>query len=115
MPATATTSFTDHDLHRHGKAVLEPYKAVINGTHPEYYSEAMMDATEAYLAGGGRLLYTGGNGYYWVTGLRQDEPECTEVRKLDTGSRAWHAEPGEGHLACTGERSGLWRSRGRAP
>jgi len=37
------------------------------------------------------------------------------VRKLDAGSRAWQAEPGEGYLACTGERSGLWRSRGRAP
>ncbi len=106
---------TDHDLHRHGVAALSPYRAVINGTHPEYYSETMMDATEAYLAQGGRLLYTGGNGYYWVTGLREEEAECIEVRKLDTGSRAWQAEPGEGHLACTGERSGLWRSRGRAP
>jgi N,N-dimethylformamidase len=60
-------------------------------------------------------MYLGGNGYYWVTGTRQGEPHCIEVRKLDAGSRAWQAEPGEGHLASTGERSGLWRSRGRAP
>ncbi|MFZ1816271.1 MAG: N,N-dimethylformamidase beta subunit family domain-containing protein [Rhizobiaceae bacterium] len=106
---------TDHDLHAEGKALLEPYKTVLNGTHPEYYSEEMMDASEQYLAGGGRILYIGGNGYYWVTGLRDGEPHCIEVRKLDTGSRAWQAEPGEGYLACTGERSGLWRSRGRAP
>ncbi|MCB1420091.1 MAG: DUF6605 domain-containing protein [Zhengella sp.] len=106
---------TDHDLHAEGKALLEPYKVVLNGTHPEYYSEEMMDGTEQYLAGGGRVMYIGGNGYYWVTGLRDGEPHCIEVRKLDTGSRAWQAEPGEGYLACTGERSGLWRSRGRAP
>ncbi|MEZ5792697.1 MAG: DUF6605 domain-containing protein [Nitratireductor sp.] len=106
---------TDHDLHAEGKAALEPYKVVMNGTHPEYYSEEMMDGTEQYLAAGGRVMYIGGNGYYWVTGLREGEPHCIEVRKLDAGSRAWQAEPGEGYLACTGERSGLWRSRGRAP
>ncbi|WP_136660460.1 N,N-dimethylformamidase beta subunit family domain-containing protein [Nitratireductor sp. XY-223] len=106
---------TDHDLHAEGAGALAPYKVVLNGTHPEYYSEEMMDGTEDYLRGGGRVMYLGGNGYYWVTGLRAGEPHCIEVRKLDTGSRAWQAEPGEGHLACTGERSGLWRSRGRAP
>ncbi|MBO9379136.1 LamG domain-containing protein [Sphingomonas histidinilytica] len=106
---------TDHDLHREGVAALAPYRAVLTGTHPEYYSERMLDGTEDYLTGGGRLLYLGGNGYYWVTGLREDEPWCIEVRKLESGSRAWQAEPGEGYLACTGERSGLWRVRGRAP
>ncbi len=106
---------SDHDLHREGVEALRPYKAVINCTHPEYYSEEMMDATEDYLTGGGRLLYIGGNGYYWVTSLCDGDPACIEVRKLDVGSRAWQAEAGEGYLASTGERSGLWRSRGRAP
>ncbi|UVC08030.1 LamG domain-containing protein [Rhizobium sp. TH2] len=106
---------TDHDLHAEGLDCLKPYRTVMNGTHPEYYSEEMMDATEAYLREGGRVMYLGGNGYYWVTGTRKDEPHCIEVRKLDAGSRAWQAEPGEGYLACTGQRSGLWRSRGRAP
>lgn len=106
---------TDHDLHAEGAAALTPYKVVLNGTHPEYYSEQMMDGTEAYLAAGGRVMYLGGNGYYWVTGTREGEPHCIEVRKLDSGSRAWQAEPGEGYLASTGQRSGLWRNRGRAP
>lgn len=106
---------TDHDLHAEGVDALTPYKTILNGTHPEYYSERMMDGTEEYLRKGGRVMYLGGNGYYWVTGTREGEPHCIEVRKLDAGSRAWQAEPGEGHLACTGERSGLWRSRGRAP
>lgn len=106
---------TDHDLHAEGVECLKPYACVLNGTHPEYYSEQMMDATEAYLGQGGRVMYLGGNGYYWVTGTRADAPHCIEVRKLDSGSRAWQAEPGEGYLSSTGQRSGLWRSRGRAP
>jgi N,N-dimethylformamidase len=106
---------TDFDLHAEGVDALKPYRSVINGTHAEYYSERMMDATEDYLAQGGRLMYLSGNGYYWVTGFRDDEPWVMEVRKLDSGSRAWQARPGEGYLASTGERSGLWRHRGRAP
>jgi len=106
---------TDHDLDREGPAALEPYKTVINVTHPEYYSEAMLDATEHYLTRGGRVMYLGGNGYYWVTAACPDDPACIEVRKLDAGSRAWQAEAGEGYLASSGERSGLWRSRGRPP
>ncbi|MEX0340605.1 MAG: N,N-dimethylformamidase beta subunit family domain-containing protein [Arenibacterium sp.] len=106
---------TDHDLDREGVSALSPYKTVLNVTHPEYYSEGMLDATETYLQQGGRVMYLGGNGYYWVTAACPDDPACIEVRKLDSGSRAWQAEPGEGYLASTGERSGLWRNRGRAP
>lgn len=106
---------SDHDVDREGAAALAPYRTVLNVTHPEYYSEGMLDATEQYLTSGGRMMYLGGNGYYWVTAACPDDPACIEVRKLDAGSRAWQAEPGEGYLAATGERSGLWRSRGRAP
>lgn len=106
---------TDHDLDAEGLALLAPYSAVLTGTHPEYYSLGMLDALEDYVAGGGRLGYIGGNGLYWVTETRPEEPWCIEVRKLDTGSRAWQAMPGEGYLATTGDRSGVWRARGRAP
>lgn len=106
---------TDEDLHREGVSALAPYRAVINGTHCEYASERMLDAVEDYLAGGGRLTYLSGNGYYWVVGFREDEPWVMEVRKLEAGSRAWQARAGEHYLACTGERSGLWRHRNRAP
>lgn len=106
---------TDFDLHAEGLDALKPYNVVINGTHAEYYSERMLDATEDYLAQGGRVMYLSGNGYYWVVGFRDDEPQVMEVRKLEAGSRAWQARPGEHYLATTGERSGLWRHRGRAP
>lgn len=106
---------TDEDLDREGVSALLPYRVVINGTHCEYYSEKMLDATEDYLLQGGRLTYLSGNGYYWVVAFREDEPGIMEVRKLDAGSRAWQARPGEGYLATTGERGGIWRLRGRPP
>lgn len=106
---------TDFDLHAEGVDALKPYAVVINGTHAEYYSERMLDATEDYLAEGGRVMYLSGNGYYWVVGFDETEPRLMEVRKLEAGSRAWQARPGEHYLATTGERSGLWRHRNRAP
>jgi N,N-dimethylformamidase len=106
---------TDEDLHREGVDLLRPYLCVITGTHPEYVSEKMLDAQEDYVAGGGRLIYMGGNGYYWVIGFDRENPACMEVRKLDSGMRAWAARPGEHYLQTSGEKSGLWRNRGRAP
>ena len=106
---------TDEDLHREGAACLAPYRCVLTGTHPEYYSERMLDGLEDYVADGGRLVYMGGNGFYWVVAFRDDEPWCMEVRKLDSGMCAWRARPGEHYLQTTGEKGGLWRMRGRAP
>jgi N,N-dimethylformamidase len=106
---------TDEDLNREGFDLLRPYLCVMTGTHPEYVSERMLDAVEDYVAGGGRLIYMGGNGFYWVIGFDREAPACMEVRKLDSGMRAWAAKPGEHYLQTTGEKSGLWRNRGRAP
>ena len=106
---------TDEDLDREGLDAIAPYNCVITGTHPEYVSEKMLDAQEDYVAQGGRLIYMGGNGYYWVIAFDEEERACMEVRKLDSGMRAWMAKPGEHYLQTTGEKSGLWRNRGRAP
>lgn len=106
---------TDEVLDAEGLDALSPYAMVINGSHCEYYSTRMLDATEDYLAGGGRLLYLSGNGYYWVVAFRRDEPWLMEIRRREGGSRAWEGRPGEGHLATTGEPGGLWRHRNRAP
>jgi N,N-dimethylformamidase len=106
---------TDEDLHREGIDAISHYNCILTGTHPEYVSERMLDAQEDFVAGGGRLIYTGGNGYYWCIGFTPDDPACMEVRKLDSGMRAWAAKSGEHYLQSTGEKSGLWRNRGRAP
>jgi N,N-dimethylformamidase len=106
---------TDEDLHKEGMKAIESYNCVITGTHPEYTSEKMLDAMEDFVANGGRFIYMGGNGFYWVVGFYEDQPWCMEVRKLDAGMRAWAAKPGEYYMQTTGERGGLWRMRGRAP
>ena len=106
---------TDEDLHREGAAALRGYKVVLTGTHPEYYSSAMLDAMEQYLTAGGRLMYLGGNGFYWVTSYHPAKPYLLEVRKGESGSRAWQAKPGEYYHSTTGERGGLWRNRARPP
>ena len=106
---------TDEDLHREGVEALKFYKCVLSGTHPEYFSERMLDATEDYIAGGGRYIYMGGNGLYWNVAFRDDDPSVMEVRKLDSGMRAWSARPGEHYLATTGQKSGLWKNLGRPP
>jgi len=106
---------TDEDLHVEGLEILKPYKCFMSGTHPEYYSEEMLDATEDYIASGGRYIYMGGNGYYWNVAFRGDDLSTMEVRKLDSGMRAWSARPGEHYLATTGQKSGLWKNLGRPP
>ena len=105
---------TDEDLHADGLDLLAPYRTVLTGTHPEYWSEAMLDAAEAYLARGGRFVYLGGNGFYWVTSFDPARPHVIEVRRSN-GSRAWSANVGEYHHSTSGETGGLWRERGRAP
>jgi N,N-dimethylformamidase len=106
---------TDHDLHREGRALLDPYAVVITGSHPEYWSERGLDAIEGFVGDGGRLMYMGGNGFYWVVSYRDGEPWLMEVRKGEAGMRAWQARPGELHHQTSAERGGLWRLRGRPP
>jgi len=42
-------------------------------------------------------------------------PGVVENRRGNSGVRTWEGEPGEHHLASTGEPGGLWRSSGRPP
>jgi N,N-dimethylformamidase len=105
---------TDHDLHRYGAPLLAPYRVVLTGTHPEYYSEAMLDALARYVTGGGRLMYLGGNGFYWVVAFSSTDANVMEVRRAE-GSQSWESPPGERHLSFTGEPGGTWRSRHRPP
>jgi N,N-dimethylformamidase len=105
---------TDQDLHHEGVDVIRPYGVVLTGSHPEYYSEQMLDALNAYEEGGGRLMYMGANGFYWVINYDPENKNVIEVRK-GHGSNAWRCRPGEFHLSFTGEYGTLWRHRGRAP
>ncbi len=106
--------FTDEDLDQRGIELLDQYRVVLTGTHPEYVSGAMLDALEGFVAHGGRLMYVGGNGFYWVISFDPARPHILEVRKQG-GTRAWDAGPGEHHHSTTGELGGIWKRRGRPP
>lgn len=106
---------TDHDLHVEGADLLSRYTAVLTATHPEYYSGRMIDAWETYLARGGRGMYMGGNGMYWVTSVAPNKSHVIEVRRGENGDQSWRGRPGELQHSTTGEKGGLWRMRGRAP
>lgn len=56
---------TDVDLHRDGPALLAPYRLLGSAGHDEYWSDAMRDAVEGYVAGGGNAAFFGGNTCWW--------------------------------------------------
>ena len=106
---------TDEDLHDEGPALISPYRVLVSGTHPEYTSLSMWRALSAYRDHGGRLMYLGGNGFYWRIAYHPDLPGVLEVRRAENGPRGWAAEPGEYYHSFTGEYGGLWRYLGHPP
>jgi N,N-dimethylformamidase len=105
---------TDHDLHEHGPEALRPYRVLISGGHPEYWTSDMLDSLESYLGGGGRMMYLGGNGLCWVTGIDTERPHVMEVRRGISGTRPSTSGAGEAWLSTTREEGGMWRNRGRS-
>jgi N,N-dimethylformamidase len=75
----------------------------------------MLDALEGWLRDGGRLLYLGGNGFYWRVAFSDSWPGAIELRRTEDGVRNWQTAPGESYHAFNGEYGGLWRRLGRAP
>ncbi len=106
---------TDEDLDEEGSALLKPYRTVLTGSHPEYHTPGTLDALESYTHSGGRLVYLGGNGFYWRIARHPDIPGVLEIRRAEGGIRAWEAEPGEYHNAFDGRLGGLWRRNRRPP
>ena len=106
---------TDEDIDVDGVAALAPHRVIVTGNHPEYWSGPMLDALESWLHGGGRLVYTGGNGFYWRISSHRDLPGVIECRRAEGGTRPWIAEPGESHHQLDGDPGGLWRRLGRPP
>ena len=108
-------AFTDDDLHAHGSAVLAPYRTALTGNHPEYATTALLDAYRGFVAGGGRMIYLGGNGFYWKVACHPQHDGVLELRRAEDGNRSWAEEPGEYYHAFDGGYGGLWRRNGVAP
>ena len=106
---------TDEDLHQDGYELIKDYRVILTGTHPEYHSTRAWDAMKAWVDRGGRLMYMGGNGWYWRVGFHDELDGVIELRRAEDGIRPWIAEPGEYFQSFNGEYGGLWRRIGRAP
>jgi N,N-dimethylformamidase len=106
---------TDEDLDRDGLDALSPHRVIVTGNHPEYWSAGMLDSLDRWLQQGGRLVYTGGNGFYWRISSLEELPGVIECRRPEGGTRPWIAEPGCGHHQFDGASGGLWRRLGRPP
>jgi N,N-dimethylformamidase len=106
---------TDEDLHDEGLELLRRYRVVVTGSHPEYWTTRMLESLARYLEQGGRVMYLGGNGFYWVTSIDPERPHVVEVRRGRRGTGTWRGEPGEDFHSTTGEPGGLWRDRGFPP
>lgn len=102
---------TDDLLQTEGVGLLENYTVVVSGNHPEYVSPEIWTALADYQNQGGRFMYMGGNGYYWVTSCHREVPDVIEVRKVEQGNESFfHA-----HQEFDGHRSGYWWDAGREP
>jgi N,N-dimethylformamidase len=106
---------TDEDLDRDGVNALSPYDVVLTGSHPEYHTRRTIEALLAYRQAGGRLMYLGGNGFYWKIGRDQNLPHILELRRAEGGMRVWASKPGEYYNQLDGEYGGLWRRNGIPP
>jgi N,N-dimethylformamidase len=106
---------TDDALHEEKLDLLTPYRCIVTGSHPEYHTTRTLDAIEQWLGTGGRLIYAGGNGFYWKVATHEAHPGVIEVRRGEAGTRCFEMPAGERHNQFDGEFGGLWRSNGRAP
>ncbi len=106
---------TDEELHDRGYQLLAPYKVLITGSHPEYWSTEMWDAFDVYRQRGGRIMYLGGDGWYWRIAYHPQCPGIIELRRSESGVRAWPAAPGEYYQNFDRRQGGLWSRLGRPP
>lgn len=106
---------TDDELHAGGAEAIAGYDLVMTCSHPEYHTPGSLDALQGYVDGGGKLLYLGGNGFYWKVAVSDGWPDAVEIRRGEGGIRAWASDPGEYYNAFDGTYGGLWRRNGRAP
>lgn len=106
---------TDEDISYDGLMRIEGYNVLITGSHPEHKDGHYLDAIHAYKERGGRLMYMGGDGFYWRHTFHPayGRGEVTELRRCESGIRPWQAQPGEYHHQSDGRLGGMWRFLGR--
>ncbi len=105
---------TDEDLDERGTSLLSRYQVVVTGTHPEYVTAREYDALTDYARSGGRIMYLGANGFFWVTSFTDESRAVVECRRGFAAQRNWTSHPAETFHSSTGEQGGAWLHRGRS-
>ncbi|RWQ46173.1 N,N-dimethylformamidase beta subunit family domain-containing protein [Mesorhizobium sp.] len=104
-------TLTDEDLDREGLAALDGCQVLVTGSHPEYWSLSMLQALDGFLARGGRLMYLGGNGFYWAIDFHPQRKGLIEIRRRRPGNGRFGA--GEAYSSFLGRPCGSWSNLGR--
>jgi N,N-dimethylformamidase len=97
---------TDELIDAEGIELLSQYTVVLTATHPEYITAAEFDATAQYTAQGGRLMYVGGNGFFWAVETNPAFPGALESRNFSNLTERY---------LTNGNRGGLMIETGRPP
>ena len=103
---------TEDDIDGEGTAAIEQYRVVLTGSHPEYTTRRQLDAYEAFLESGGRLMYLGGNGFYSAAEVIPGRRDVVEVRRPGQDN-LWRVNHAEAASSTSGLPTGLWRNIGR--
>ena len=106
---------SDEDLEKYGSKIINNYKVLLTGSHPEYHSTKAWDTVNNFQINGGNIVYLGGNGWYWRIVWHPKLEGIIEVRRAEGGVRSWEAESGEYYHSFNGEYGGIWRRLGRPP
>jgi len=67
--------YADAQLHD-GSMLLDAYKVLVVGVHPEYWTREMFRRVEEWVHRGGRLMYLGGNGLNCEVTIDGDRMRC---------------------------------------
>jgi N,N-dimethylformamidase len=73
---------TDELVDNEGVDLLNQYDVIIGSSHPEYVTIKMLNDIGKFTANGGRLMYTGGNGYLWSVAGHSELPGVMEARNF---------------------------------
>ncbi|KAE9363491.1 hypothetical protein N431DRAFT_474518 [Stipitochalara longipes BDJ] len=113
-----------YDVHRDGSgwnAAISQYSTLITGCHPEYPSLQTLDTYTGFAKFGGKIIFLGGNGFYWVSETDPQQPYRLEVRKGRSRLPVYHTPSWREDAFSLWRASSplnpgrLWRSRGRTP
>ncbi len=99
---------TDVDVHRDGTQLLSPYRLLVSVGHDEYWSDAMREAVETYVAQGGNVAFFGGNTCWWRVVFDND----VVFRR---GHEWWKSGRPENTLTGVSFRNGGERDRNERP